>query len=109
MDSTMASCGDNTALARSVLKILEGKWTFHVLAQLSKKQPLRFNELRRQLGNMNTKGLTDTLRHLEKNEIIDREVFPTVPVSVQYSLTPKGLEMLVVLAAMKQWGQKWLS
>ncbi len=105
----MASCGENTDLARTVLKILEGKWSFHVLAQLSKKQPLRFNELRRLMGNMNTKGLTDTLRHLEKNEIINREVFPTVPVSVQYALTPRGQELLDVLAAMKQWGQKWLS
>jgi DNA-binding HxlR family transcriptional regulator len=47
------------------------------------------------------------LRHLEGNDIIHRQVFPTVPVTVEYSLTEKGKDFQTVLIAMDHWGQKW--
>ena len=57
---------------------------------------------------VSTKSLTDTLRHLEQNGILLREAEPTVPVTVRYSLTPKGRAFDAVLLAMKQWGADWL-
>ncbi|WP_200411893.1 winged helix-turn-helix transcriptional regulator [Virgibacillus salexigens] len=89
-----------------VLQILGGKWAFLVLAELYKGSQ-RFNQLRRNLDDINTKSLTDTLRHLEKNEIIQRQVFPTVPVTVEYSLTEKGEDFQSVLIEMRNWRQKW--
>jgi DNA-binding HxlR family transcriptional regulator len=86
--------------------VLGGKWSFLVLAQLYIR-PQRFNQLRRGLGDINTKSLTDTLRHLEQNEIIQRKVFPTVPVTVEYSLTEKGRDFQAVLLEMYNWGHKW--
>ncbi|QBD75409.1 transcriptional regulator [Ktedonosporobacter rubrisoli] len=99
---------DPTCLPRIVeaLRILDGKWSFLILAQLY-TGPQRFNELRRQLANINTKSLTDALRHLEKHEIIQRRVFPTVPVTVEYSLTEKGEEYRAIFAEMYNWSQKW--
>jgi DNA-binding HxlR family transcriptional regulator len=91
---------------REALNILGGKWSFLVLAQLF-LSPQRFNQLRRKLDNVSTKALTDTLRHLERNEMIHRKVFPTVPVTVEYSLTEKGRELQAVLYEMYHWGQKW--
>lgn len=91
---------------RRALQILGGKWSFLVLAQLYVR-PQRFNQLRRQIDDISTKSLTDTLRHLERNEIIQRKVFPTVPVTVEYSLTEKGKEFQAVLFEMYQWGHKW--
>ena len=58
--------------------------------------------------DVSTKSLTDTLRHLEDNGIVAREVIPTVPVTVHYSLTEKGRAFDSVLLAMKQWGGEWL-
>ncbi|MCD9025785.1 winged helix-turn-helix transcriptional regulator [Cohnella sp. NL03-T5] len=52
--------------------------------------------------------LTDTLRHLEQCGIVNRQVFPTVPVSVEYSLTESGREYGKVLLQMRQWGEKWM-
>jgi DNA-binding PadR family transcriptional regulator len=51
---------------------------------------MRFNELRRLLQNVSQKMLTQTLRHLEEDGFITREVIPTVPVTVSYELTPLG-------------------
>ena len=91
---------------REALRVLGGKWSFLVLMHLS-LGPLRFNQLRRALEDISTKALTDTLRHLEGNDIIHRQVFPTVPVTVEYSLTEKGKDFQTVLIAMDDWGQKW--
>ena len=88
------------------LQVLGGKWSFLVLTQLY-LGPQRFNQLRRRLGDINTKSLTDTLRHLEQNKIIQREVYPTVPVTVEYSLTEKGRDFQSVLIEMYNWGSKW--
>lgn len=68
--------------------------------------PMRFNQIQKALG-ISTKSLTDTLCHLEHEGIIHREVFPTVPVTVEYSLTEKGISFDNVLLAMKAWGQQW--
>ena len=93
------------AIQRAV-HILGGKWSFLVLARLFCR-PQRFNQLRRQLDEISTKSLTDTLRHLERNQMIQRKVFPTVPVTVEYSLTEKGEAFQAVLVEMYKWGHAW--
>ncbi|MFD0589376.1 winged helix-turn-helix transcriptional regulator [Paenibacillus sp. GCM10027627] len=82
------------------------KWTFWVIGELV-TSPRRFNELKRSLGRISTKSLTDVLRSLEKMHIIHRQVFATVPVTVEYSMTDKGREFLQVYYAMQGWGEKW--
>ena len=98
----------DSVCVRSVKKVMDvfgGKWAFLVLEQLH-IGPMRFNQIQKALG-ISTKSLTDTLRHLEHEGIIHREVFPTVPVTVEYSLTEKGTSFDDVLLAMKAWGQQW--
>jgi DNA-binding HxlR family transcriptional regulator len=89
-----------------VLQILGAKWSFLVIAELT-KGPLRFNQLQRNVAIVKTQSLTDTLRHLEKTGIVRRQVFPTVPVTVQYSLTEKGSDFQAALKEMDKWVQKW--
>ncbi|MDO4796515.1 MAG: helix-turn-helix domain-containing protein [Coriobacteriales bacterium] len=91
---------------RGVTEVFSGKWSFLVLEQLH-VGTMRFNELQRALG-VSTKSLTDTLRHLEENGIVHREARPTVPVTVEYSLTDKARAFDKVLLAMKAWGEEWL-
>ena len=91
---------------RGVMEIFGGKWAFLVLEQLH-VGTMRFGDLRRALG-VSTKSLTDTLRHLEERGIIERTVYPTVPVTVEYALTEKGRSFDSVLLAMKDWGRAWL-
>ena len=90
---------------KSTMDIFAGKWAFLVLEQLH-IGTMRFNELQKALG-ASTKSLTDTLRHLEENGIVQREAKPTVPVTVEYTLTEKGRAFDPVLLAMKDWNNEW--
>lgn len=90
----------------SVLQILGAKWAFLVIAQLA-QGPKRFNQLHRDAAIIKTQSLTDVLRHLESSGIVRREVFPTVPVTVEYSLTEKGMDFLDSLKEMEKWAEKW--
>jgi DNA-binding HxlR family transcriptional regulator len=69
--------------------------------------PKRFNELLRESG-INSKTLSATLRFLEENGIVKREIISTRPFTVQYSLTTSGLELKPALEALGEWGRKWL-
>jgi len=89
-----------------VLQILGAKWAFVVLDELLNGAQ-RFNQLRRNVSIIRTQSLTDTLRHLEQNGLVKREVFPTVPVTVEYSLTEKGSDFQAALKEMDKWVQKW--
>ncbi|MGG1553728.1 winged helix-turn-helix transcriptional regulator [Paenibacillus ferrarius] len=90
----------------AVLQILGAKWAFLVIAELS-KGPRRFKQLHRDVAIIKTQSLTDVLRHLEQNGIVLRKVFPTVPVSVEYSLTEKGRDFQLALKEMDKWAAKW--
>lgn len=89
-----------------VLQILGAKWGFLVITELS-KGPKRFKQLQRDVAVIKTQSLTDTLRLLEYNGIVRREVFPTVPVTVEYSLTEKGNDFRDVIEVMDRWADKW--
>ncbi len=86
--------------------ILGNKWAFFVLRELY-TGPLRFSQLKRALPGINPKSLTATLRHLEKQGMIMRNVFPSVPVTVQYRVSEKGESFHRVLYEMKRWGAMW--
>ncbi|PYI55718.1 winged helix-turn-helix transcriptional regulator [Paenibacillus flagellatus] len=90
-----------------VLQILGAKWAFLVLDELLKKGPQRFKQLQRNVAVIKTQSLTDTLRHLEQSGLVRREVFPTVPVTVEYSLTEKGSDFQTALKEMEKWVLKW--
>ncbi|QMV45232.1 helix-turn-helix transcriptional regulator [Cohnella cholangitidis] len=88
------------------MQVIGSKWSYFVIAQLC-QGPQRFNQLRRSIGEVSIKSLTDTLRQLEQRGIIHRQVIPTVPVSVRYSLTDSGRGYGEVLLQMRNWGEKW--
>ncbi|WP_342603871.1 helix-turn-helix domain-containing protein [Peribacillus sp. FSL E2-0159] len=94
-------------IIESTISIIGGKWSFLVLVQLWVSKKKRFSELQKSLPKISSKALTDTLRNLENNGMIIREVFPTVPVTVEYSLSEKGADFQNVLHAMEVWGEKW--
>ncbi|UUZ91570.1 helix-turn-helix transcriptional regulator [Paenibacillus sp. P25] len=86
------------------LQVVSGKWAYYVISELC-QGALRFNQLQRSLGDISIKSLTDTLRQLEQYQVVRREVFPTVPVTVEYSLTEKGREYSAILIEMRKWGR----
>ena len=88
------------------LQILGTKWAYLVMVELTRGAK-RFNQLQRDTV-IKTQSLTDILRQLEKLGMIRREVFPTVPVTVEYSLTEKGKAFQAVIREMDKWAEQWV-
>ncbi|MGG7446165.1 winged helix-turn-helix transcriptional regulator [Kosakonia oryzendophytica] len=93
---------DNRCPTRDMLSRLADKWALLVLARLE-NGPMRFNGLKRDIRLITQKVLTQTLRKLERDGIIAREVFYTVPVSVEYSLTPLGRTLTETVSVLAHW------
>jgi DNA-binding HxlR family transcriptional regulator len=88
------------------LSIIGGKWSFLVLRELFCGTK-RFGELKRSIRGISSKSLTETLRHLENNEIIYRQAYSTIPPTVEYTLTKKGQSLHKIIHDMKEWGAEW--
>jgi DNA-binding HxlR family transcriptional regulator len=88
--------------SRAVFDRLGERWTGFVLLAL---QPgtQRFSQLRRQIQGITQKMLTQTLRGLERDGLVERRVYPTVPVTVEYSLTPLGRSLCDAVAVLRAW------
>ena len=88
------------------LNIIGGKRSFLIIKHLF-DGTMRFGEIRKALHNISPKTLTSCLRDLEKNDILTRKVYPTIPPAVEYTLTEKGRDLNNIINEMKLWGKKW--
>ncbi len=89
---------------RNVISHITDKWSLLVLYTLEQKEVLRFKDLWRQIPDISQKMLTSTLRHLEDDGIISREVFTEVPPRVEYRLSERGKSLMPHLDALISWG-----
>lgn len=85
-----------------LLDRVANKWSVLVMATLW-RAPLRFNELRRTVGGISQKMLSQTLRGLERDGLISRTASPTVPVTVEYAITPLGATLAQTMDAVRIW------
>src|SRR5579859_484197 len=88
-------------------EIIAKKWTALILRVLMEK-PRRFSELAEELEVVSDRILSERLKELEREGIVERHVYPCTPVRVEYSLTPKGRALGPVIEAMELWGNQWL-
>ena len=87
---------------RQVLRRIGDRWTMLVIMAL-KPGTLRFSELRRAIEGVTQKVLTETLRALERDGLVEREAIPTVPVTVRYTLTSLGRSLAEAVAPIRVW------
>ena len=85
------------------LDMFSGKWKVLILWHLS-KGTIRYGELRKAIGNITQKMLTQTLRDLEKNKLITRKVYRVVPPKVEYTITDNAKKLIPILDSIKSWG-----
>ena len=85
-----------------VLARVGDKWSVLVVTRLGAGS-MRFNELRRSIGGISQRMLTLTLRGLERDGLVTRTVFPTIPPRVDYALTPLGRDLLTPVSALGAW------
>lgn len=86
--------------------LIGSKWKLLIIRDLLAR-PWRFNELRRDLGGVSQKVLTDSLRSMEEDGIITRTVYPEVPPRVEYALSELGETLRPILNAMEAWGNSY--
>jgi len=89
---------------RMVLDRIADKWALLILDKL-RMDAVRFNLLRREIKGISQKVLSQTLKKLERDGLISRQAFPTVPVTVEYSLTPLGRTLTDTVAALAHWAE----
>ena len=88
-----------------VLARVGDKWTILVVNELG-NGPHRFNEIRRALGSISQRMLTLTLRGLERDGLVTRTVFPTIPPKVEYELTALGQSLLAPVSGIGLWARQ---
>ncbi|HLU58680.1 MAG TPA: helix-turn-helix domain-containing protein [Pseudonocardia sp.] len=96
----LASCP-----ARRLLDRIGDKWVTLVLSALA-DGPQRYSDLSRRIAGVSQKMLTQTLRSLERDGLVSRSVTPSVPVRVDYALTPLGTPLMPLLAHIKEWAEQ---
>ncbi len=93
---------------QQVLDIIGNKWSVIIIYCLA-YQTRRYKQLERKIEGISQKVLTQTLRKLEKNGLIERKVYPVVPPQVEYSLTSLGETLIEPLALLAEWSEKHLA
>ena len=90
--------------ARQALNLIADKWAALVICALS-RDTKRYNQLKRQISGVSQKMLTQTLRNMERDGLVLRQVYPEVPPKVEYSLTPLGETLLEPIASLCHWAE----
>lgn len=94
--------GDDCRMVREILDLVGDKWTLYIIATL-KDGPVRFNELRRRIDGISQRMLTINLRGLERDGLVKRTLFPTIPPRVDYELTEVGRTLLAPVMSLVMW------
>ncbi|ANC91854.1 transcriptional regulator [Azospirillum humicireducens] len=98
-DAYASGCPTRHALDR-----IADKWTVLILGLLE-GGPMRFNQLRREIEGISQKMLSQTLKSLERDGLVSRKVFATVPVTVEYAITPLGATLAETLVPLRIWAE----
>lgn len=97
----------NTCPLESLLSQISGQWTLYILWTLHTNGELRFGELKRKVGGISTKILTDRLRMLEEKGFVNRHHKPTIPPKVSYKLTDAGKDLADSLKELYDFALRW--
>src|SRR5487761_1924396 len=90
------------------VELIGRRWTGAILEILMQGGSLRFSVIAAAVPDLSDRMLSDRLKELESNHLVERTVYPGPPVRVQYALTIKGQELAPALAELKRWARHWL-
>lgn len=100
-----ANVFDSRCGSQRVLGLIANRWTALIIYALAGGTQ-RYSQLQRKIGGVSQKMLTQTLRRLERDGLVERRVYPVVPPKVEYSLTPLGRTLTEPLQAICKWAEK---
>src|SRR5919204_4890399 len=102
---TRAAC----AIVVNVWELLGRRWSLHILKNLSTKEVIMFNELKRSLPGISSTVLSERLLELEREGLVTKKIYPEVPPRVEYGITPQARELEVIIKDLARWANKWKS
>lgn len=88
------------------LNIFGGKWKSRIICVVSVNNAMRYNEIKKELGNISDAELAAMLKELTEDEIINRKQYNEIPPKVEYALTERGKSVLPILQSICQWSRK---
>ncbi|MGF7231885.1 winged helix-turn-helix transcriptional regulator [Arachidicoccus sp.] len=103
MNQKEAVCQQRLLVTRDALEAIQGKWRVPIIVSLTYGNK-RFGEIQREIVDISPKMLSQELKALEMNKIISRTLYDSMPVTVEYSLTPLGMSMQKLLDEILNWG-----
>ena len=96
-----------TCAVVDVWELLGRRWSLHILKNLSTKEVIRFNELKRSLVGISSTVLSERLLELEREGLVTKKIYPEVPPRVEYSMTVQARELEVIIKELARWANKW--
>ncbi|MBM7854017.1 DNA-binding HxlR family transcriptional regulator [Desulfohalotomaculum tongense] len=102
------SCSNYRCEIEITLELISGKWKAIILWNLGNHEIIRFNEFRRIIPEITQKMLTQQLRSLEEDGLINRKVYNQIPPMVEYSLSEEGKKLMPILEQMDKWGKNYV-
>lgn len=102
--TTLTNDNSDCRKLSTALGLVGDKWTVMIIATLL-EQPRRFNEIRRMTDGISQQMLTRTLKALERDGMVCRTVYPTVPPQVEYALTALGVSLAIPIRALGDWAK----
>lgn len=102
------SCSNYKSEVEITLEVLSGKWKALILLNLSEHKVIRFNEFKRLIPDITQKMLSQQLRDLNENGLVNKTIYNQVPPMVEYSLTKIGTDLIPILKLMDKWGKRFV-
>lgn len=107
MDHNNIKKNEERCALQEILGVIGGKWSMSIIYALFKGKK-RFSELERMIPKINTRMLVKELKNMEANGIVIRNVFATVPPTVEYTLTTKGQKLEPIIDELYKWGLEYV-
>ena len=103
MNQKNNACQQKLMITRDTMEVIQGKWRIPIILALTFGNK-RFGEIQRDIVDISPKMLSQELKALEENKIITRTLYDSMPVTVEYSLTPLGKSMKKMMDEILNWG-----
>lgn len=91
----------------NIWEVLGKRWSLLIIKNLSTKDTIRFNELKRALAGISSTVLSERLLELEREGLVSKKIYPEVPPRVEYSLTAQAKELEVIIKELGRWVGRW--
>jgi DNA-binding HxlR family transcriptional regulator len=99
----------NTCEVMSIWEVLDKRWALLILKNLSTKEVIRFNELKKTLSGISSTVLAGRLLELKREGLVTKKIYPEIPPKVEYALTIRAKELEVILKELARWANRWKS